>query len=176
MDWLEIKEFLKDTFKVVFFIVIVLFFIQYVFSVTTVVGDSMNPTLHNEEYLFLNKLKYRISDIKRGDVISLKYENTKYLIKRVIGLPGDTVLIQNNHVYINGTMYEESYLSSDLEYDDFSLSSLGYDKIPEDMYFVLGDNRSNSMDSREIGLISRDDVIGEIVFRFWPLNRFKFVS
>ena len=175
MDWLEIKEFLKDTIKVIVFIIVALLLIQYVFSVTKVVGDSMNPTLNNEDILFLNKLKYRFKKVKRGDIISLKYADTKYLIKRVIGLPGETVAIQNSQLYINNQLVEESYIEDTLVYKDFYLKDLGYEKIPEGMYLVLGDNRLNSLDSREIGLIKKEDIIGEVAIRFWPIYKFKFM-
>ena len=93
------------------------------------------------------------------------------MIKRVIGLPGDTIEIKDNVLYVNGNIYEEEYLDEDLEYPDFFLSDLGYDTIPEDMYLVLGDNREDSLDSREIGLISKDNINGKIVLRIWPLNK-----
>ncbi|MBE6154952.1 MAG: signal peptidase I [Firmicutes bacterium] len=173
MDLRDIKEFLIDSFKVIILIVVVLFLMVFVFSVTQVVGNSMNPTLKDGEVLLLNKFIYRFSDVKRGDIISLDYDDTKYLIKRVIGLPGDTINIKNNKVYINNQVYEEDYLP-DYEYEDFYLSSLGYNTIPEDMYFVIGDNREDSLDSRKIGLINKDDINGKISFRFWPLNKLKF--
>ena len=167
MDWLGIKEFLKDSFKIIIFVIIFLVIVVYVFSVAQVVGNSMNPTLKNKELFIVNKLKYRISNVKRGDIISLEYADTKYLIKRVIGMPGDSIYIKNNKVYINGQVYEESYIPKDYEYDDFDLEeAFGYSKIPEDMYFVLGDNRENSKDSREIGLVKKEEIIGKIQIRF----------
>ena len=175
MGWREIKEFSLDATKVIIFIVALLFVLQYVFSVTKVVGDSMFPTLHKEELFILNKFHYRFFDIKRGDSVSLEHKDTKYLIKRIIGLPGDTIQIKNSKLYINGSVYEENYLSDTLNYKDFDLKDIGYEKIPDDMYFVLGDNRENSLDSREIGLISKKDIQGKISFRFWPLNRMKFI-
>ena len=171
MDWLSIRELLWDTIKLVAVIFVILFLMIYVVSVTQVVGNSMNTTLIDGDVLILSKANYRFFDIKRGDIISLDYEDTKYLIKRVIGLPGDTIAIKNNVLYINGEVYEENYLDKGLEYPDFSLSDLGYDTIPEDMYLVLGDNRENSLDSREIGLISKDSVNGKIVLRIWPINK-----
>ena len=171
MDWLSIREFIIDFVKLIIVIIIILFLMIYVVSVTQVVGNSMNSTLENGDVLILNKFKYRFTDIKRGDIISLEYADTKYLIKRVIGLPGDKVSIRDNTLYINGELYVENYLDEGLEYDDFDLSSLGYDTIPDDMYLVLGDNREDSLDSREIGLISKDVVIGKVSFRIWPLNK-----
>ena len=171
MDWLSIRELLWDTIKLVAVIFVILFLMIYVVSITQVVGNSMNSTLIDGDVLILSKANYRFFDIKRGDIISLDYEDTKYLIKRVIGLPGDTIEIKDNILYINGEVYEENYLDKGLEYPDFSLSDLGYDTIPEDMYLVLGDNRENSLDSREIGLISKDSVNGKIVLRIWPINK-----
>ena len=171
MDWLSIREFIFDFVKLIVVIVVILFLMIYVVSITQVVGSSMSSTLQDGDVLILNKIKYRFTDIKRGDIISLEYADTKYLIKRVIGLPGDTVLIRDNTLYINGEVYVENYLDEGLVYDDFDLSSLGYDVIPEDMYLVLGDNRPDSLDSREIGLIKKDGVIGKVSFRIWPLNK-----
>ena len=173
MDWLSIKELIIDSLKLIIVVIIILFLMLYVVSVTQVVGSSMSPTLKDEEVLILNKFQYRFFDIKRGDIVSLDYEDTKYLIKRIIGLPGETVKIVNNQLYINDKIYEEEYLANDLNYDDFSLADLGYSKIPEDMYLVLGDNRENSLDSREIGLIKKEDINGKISLRFWPLNKIK---
>lgn len=176
MDWLEIKEFLKDSIKIIICVIGIILLVQYVFSFTQVVGDSMKPTLKNQELLILNKFHYRFKEVKRGDIISLKYADTKYLIKRVIGLPGDKISIKDNKLYINDSQYKESYISDTLQYNDFELSTLGYDKVPENTYFVLGDNRENSLDSREIGVIKKEDIIGKISFRFWPLNRLNFIK
>lgn len=168
MDWLSIREFILDFIKLIVVIVVILFLMIYVVSITQVVGNSMASTLQSRDVLILNKFKYRFTDIKRGDIISLEYADTKYLIKRVIGLPGDYVSIKDNQLYINDELYVESYLDEGLVYDDFELSSLGYDTLPDNMYLVLGDNREDSL---EIGLISRDDVIGKVSFRIWPLNK-----
>ena len=171
MDWLSIRETLIDTVKLVVIIFIILFLMIYVVSITQVVGSSMKSTLIDGDVLILSKANYRFFDIKRGDIISLDYEDTKYLIKRVIGLPGDSIEIVDNVLYINGEVYEEDYLDEGLNYPDFHLSDLGYDTIPEDMYLVLGDNREDSLDSRDIGLISKDNVNGKIVLRIWPINK-----
>lgn len=176
MDWLDIREFLLDSIKYIVIIFIIMFVIFYVASITQVVGDSMNPTLKNGEVFILNKMKYRFSEVQRGDIISLQYADTKYLIKRVIGLPGEKVEIKNSQLYIDDKQYKEDYLPEDLVYDDFSLKTLGYESIPKDTYLVLGDNRKNSLDSREIGLIKKKDINGKISFRFWPIYRIQFIS
>ncbi len=172
MDWLTIKEFLKDAIKFFIIIFVLLFLMVYVVSITQVVGDSMSPTLDNQEVLILNKAKYRFTDVKRGDIIAFTYEDTKYLIKRVIGLPGDHISIIDNKVYINGRYYAEDYLK-DVDTPDFDLQDLGYNEVPEGMYFVLGDNRDNSLDSRKIGLVSKEDIIGEIALRMWPITKIR---
>ena len=93
----------------------------------------MVPTLRDGDILLVNKFKYRFFKVKREDIISVKYEDTKYLIKRVIGMPGDSVMIVDSKLYINGVEYKEDYLAKGLVYDDFKLSDLGYSKIPEGM-------------------------------------------
>lgn len=178
MDWLEIKEFFKDTFKYIVLIVVILIIAIYVVGLQQVVGPSMSPNLKNNDILILDKLVYRFKDIERGDIVSLYYADTKYLIKRVIGLPGEYIEFIDNKLYIDGTLYEEDYLNDDVVTDNFSLNYLGYDKIPDDMYLVLGDNRSNSKDSRDesVGLIKKSDIIGKVRLRIWPLNKIKIVK
>ena len=173
MDWLDFKEFILDSGKIIIIIIIAILLFLYVVSITQVVGSSMSPTLENQEILILNKIKYKLFDIKRGDIISLSYDDTKYLIKRVIGLPGDYIYISNNALYINGNKYEEEYLKEDTM-ENFKLEDIGYSVIPDNYYLVLGDNRNDSLDSREIGLINKKDIMGEIMIRFWPLNKIKF--
>ena len=126
--------------------------------------------------MILNKLHYRFFKIKRFDVVSLNYDGSKYLIKRVIGLPGDNIEYKNNKLFINGKKIEEYFLDKETNTEDFSLTTLGYEKIPKDMYLVLGDNRENSLDSREIGLIKRKDILGKIKLRIWQINKFGIVK
>ncbi len=174
MDWLSIKEFFKDSIKYIIVIFVILFVISYVFSITQVVGSSMSPTLSEGQVLVLNKFIYRFRDIKREDIVSFEYVDTKYLIKRVIGLPGEKIDIVNNILYINDKAYSEDYLKEGLNYNDFHISDLGYDSVPEGMYLVLGDNRENSLDSREIGVIAKENIKGKISMRFWPFTKIKF--
>ena len=164
------KNYIKEFLPYFMIILVVVLIKTFVVSPIRVNGASMDPTLNDKDIMLLDEISYRFSDIERFDIVVVKEED-EYLIKRVIGLPGDTISIQNNKVYINGEVYIENYLEEGLVYDDFELSSLGYDVIPDDMYLVLGDNRPDSVDSREIGLISKDDVIGKISFRIWPLNK-----
>jgi len=169
MDWLDIKEFLKDAFKYILFIVFVLFIAIYVIGLQQIVGSSMNPTLNNNDVIILDKLTPKFVNLKRGDIISFYYDETKFLIKRVIGLPGEYIEIINNEIYINNEIIKDYVKNFNIK--DFKLEELGYDKIPEDMYFVLGDNRENSLDSRDsrVGLIKKEDIIGKKLVRIWPL-------
>lgn len=177
MDWLDIKEFIKDTFKYIVLIIVVLIIAVYVVGLQQVVGPSMEPTFTSNDVLILDKITYRFKEVKRKDIISFYYADSKYLIKRVIGLPGDYVEYKNNVLYINGEVVEETYLQG-VTTADFSLKDLGYDVIPDDMYLVLGDNRENSQDSRDskVGLVKRTDIIGKVRFRIWPLNKIKRVK
>ena len=178
MDWLSIKEFIKDTLKYIIFIIIVIVLALYVVGLQQVVGPSMQPTLNNKDVVILDKLSYRFKDIKRGDIVALYYADTKFLIKRVVGLPGEAISFKNNKLYINEKAYSENYLEEDIINEDFDLNTLGYSKIPDNMYLVLGDNRSNSLDSRskEVGLIKKENIIGKVRLRLWPINKFKLIK
>ena len=141
----------------------------------TVSGASMYPTLHNGDRMVLSK----VGDIHRFDVVILKApdENVEY-IKRVIGMPGDTVEMKSGVLYINGKKVDQPFINTEalakqtVFIDDFTLESLtGESKVPEGKYFVLGDNRGVSKDSRMIGFIDRSAIEGKAVFTIWPLNR-----
>ena len=178
MDWLDIKEFLSDIIKYIIFIVVILVIAVYVVGLQQIVGPSMTPTLRNGDIVILDKLSYRFSEIKRDDIVALYYADTKFLVKRVVGLPGETVEFKDNKLYINGKYYEEKYLGDDIVTDNFSLEELNYTTIPDDMYLVLGDNRGDSMDSRDsdVGLIPKKDIYGKVRFKIWPINEFKYVK
>ena len=171
MDWLDIKEFIKDSLKYIIFIIVVLIIAIYVIGLQQVVGDSMNPTLKNNDVVIIDKLTHRFMSLKRGDIISFYYDDTKYLVKRVIGLPGETLEIKNNKIYINNEIIDD-YVDN-MNVVDFSLDELGYSKIPDDMYFVMGDNRENSLDSRDsrVGFVRKEDIIGKKIVRLWPVIR-----
>lgn len=173
MDLRDIREFLIDSTKYIFVAVTVLLLVIYVVSLQQVVGPSMEPNFNDGDVLILNKLRYRVLKIKRGDVIALRSPDSKNFIKRVIGIPGDHIEYKNNALYINGEKYDEEYLKDTIT-SDFKLEDLNVSVIPENQYFVMGDNRSNSTDSRFIGLIAKKNVIGKISFRIFPLNKIRF--
>lgn len=176
MDLRDLKEFCIDTSKYIITIFVVIFIIVYIATFQQVVGSSMSTTYENKDIVILNKFYYRFFEVKRFDVISLEYSNTKYLIKRVIGIPGDKIEYKDNILYINDIEVEEPFLSESTVTEDFSISKFGYVVIPDDMYLVLGDNRGDSLDSRDIGLIKKSDILGKINLRIWPINKIGYIK
>ena len=170
MDFRDIVEFFRDAFKYIMVAVVVFLLFIFVIGLQQVVGPSMTPTLKEGSVVIVNKLQ---KNPKRENVIVLHHAE-KYMIKRVIGLPGDTVECKDNVLYINGKKYDETYLPDGMVNEDFSTKDMGYEVIPDDMYLVLGDNRVDSQDSRDYGLISKKDIIGRVMLSIWPLDNIKF--
>ncbi|HEY1756121.1 MAG TPA: signal peptidase I [Bryobacteraceae bacterium] len=157
---------LRDlTLSVVIAIIIILFLYQPV----RVEGTSMMPSLINEERIFINKFVYRFSDIKRGDTVVFQFPRdvSKSYIKRVIGMPGDRVLVDHGTVIVNGTPLNEPYVPQD-ERDQASYPEI---QVDPDCYYVLGDHRNSSNDSRNWGTVKRGYIYGKAVFVYWPLDR-----
>lgn len=167
----KFKKHLKDISFYVIVIIIVLVIRMYVVSLIKVNGNSMKETLLNNDIMILDKISYRFDDIKRFDIVVIKY-NDEYLIKRVIGLPNEKVEYKNNKLYINNKKVNENFYHEKTE--DFDLESLDATKVCSDCYIVLGDNRANSMDSRIIGFISREDIIGKATVTIFPFTRFGY--
>ena len=152
-------------------VVIAIIVILFLYQPVKVEGTSMTPSLVNEERIFINKFVYRfgISDIDRGDTVVFwaPEDPTRSYIKRVIGVPGDVVEIVDGTVVLNGKRLAEPYLI-DANRDRMSMPRR---VIEPDHYFVLGDHRNSSNDSRSWGTVSRDAIYGKAVFVYWPLNR-----
>ena len=165
------RQALRSTISVLVVVAAVAVLITTLFlPILQISGDSMSPTLQHDEIVVLLKTK----TFKRGDLIGFYYQG-KILLKRVIALPEDEVLIDaEGNVYVNGEIQEEPYVT-DKGLGDCDLE-FPY-KVPANSYFVLGDQRSNSVDSRNsaIGAISQEDIIGKIFIRVWPFPRFGFV-
>lgn len=164
------KKFLKELIPYILIIIIVFLIRTFIATPVIVSGDSMVPTLKNKQLLLLNKINYRLNDIKRYDIVVIKIDK-KEIIKRVIGMPGETIEYRNNTLYINGHEEKNDY---NFETDDFNLKSIcNCDEIPEDKYLVLGDNRKVSADSRIIGLIDRSEIEGNVNISLWPIKKVK---
>lgn len=152
-----------------FSIVVTFFIILFVYQPVKVEGGSMEPGLEDQERIFINKLVYRFESIERGDIVVFHYprDPRKSFIKRVIGLPGDRIRIAYGHVYVNGMLLHETYVPPD--YQD----AVSYPEtiMPPNAYFVLGDHRSMSRDSREIGPVMRSFIYGKAVFGYWPMEK-----
>lgn len=173
----SVSSFLWEISRIVIIAFVVMlgfrFFVAEPFIVS---GSSMVPNYHDREYLVVNKLTYRFHEPQRGDVIVFRYpkDTTQYFIKRVIGLPGEKVKVENGKVYIYNSQYpdghvlDEPYLSNqDITFGKDDVVTLGSDEL-----FVLGDNRLASSDSRVWGILPRSDIIGNAWLRVFPLNEF----
>ena len=161
-------------------VALVLAIVLYLFIMTPheVVGNSMHPTYKNGEFLMANKITYRISEPKRGDVIIFKFSDTQDFIKRVIGIPGDEVMIKDGKIYINSEMLDESnYLSSSVITNGGEYLHEGQSiTIEQGKYFVCGDNRTNSSDSRVFGPIEKGAIKGKAWIVYFPFSEFRIVQ
>lgn len=165
----KVIDFIKESSVYIIIVVVIVLLKIYVISPIRVNGTSMNPTLENGDIMILNKIGYRITKIKRFDIVVIKYKD-ELLIKRVIGLPGEKIKYENNTLYVNDKALDEEF---DKTYTyNFSLKEIGSTTVPDNSYFVLGDNREVSKDSRSIGFIDREDIVGKSSLTLFPLNRF----
>src|SRR5271163_1737789 len=144
--------------------------IIFLYQPVKVEGTSMAPLLSDQERIFINKFVYRFEPIERGDVVVFWYplDRSKSFIKRVIGLPGDTIEIRGGTLYVNGNVVPEPYVP--LRYEDGS--SYGPLQIPKESYFVMGDHRISSNDSRVFGAVENKFIYGRAVFAYWPVDHF----
>jgi signal peptidase I len=145
------------------------FIIVFLYQPVKVEGTSMMPSLDDQERIFINKFVYRIEPIQRGDIVVFRYprDPSKSFIKRVIGVAGDHVRIMNGQVYLNGKLLVEDYVPGAYE-DQRSYPEI---IVPPDSYFVLGDHRSLSNDSRDFGPVDASYIYGKAVFGYWPVDK-----
>lgn len=158
------NKIVKEIISYIIIIIIVVLVKEFIITPIKVNGTSMENTLRNGDLMILDKFSYRFTDIKRFDIVVLKMDD-EYLIKRVIGLPGDKVVYKDNQLYINDKVIKESF--NHKETSDYIMD----EKIPDNYYFVVGDNRPVSIDSRIIGLVHENDILGKTSLVLFPFNR-----
>lgn len=161
--------FLWEVLQTLIMAVVLYFLIDTVVGRVRVENISMQPTLHEGEFILVNKLAYRLGDFQRGDIVVFHHDATEDYIKRVIGIPGDTIEVRNGHVYINAQMLEEEYIAAPPRYS-------GTWQVPEDQIYVLGDNRNQSSDSHQWGYVPISSVVGRALVVYWPLEELQVLN
>ena len=164
---------LKDILSVVVVIVVAILIKIFIFSPVRVNGTSMVPTLNNGDYMILNEIGYRMNGLKRFDIVVANIDG-EMLIKRVIGLPGEKIEYAYNKLYVNGENIVENFKHEDTE--DFSFDKLNAEVVPANHYFLVGDNRGNSKDSRIVGFIPSSKILGKTNFIIYPFDRIGVVE
>ena len=173
----DYKPIIKDIISYLLIIVAVVLIRVFIFDPVRVDGPSMNTTLLDGQVLILNKIGYKKDKIQRYDIIvaDVIINNKKErVVKRVIGLPNETIYAEDGKVYVDGKEIDGSYTSTETE--DFSIEDNGFTKIPGDSYFIMGDNRSISLDSREFGPVKEKEIVGKASIVIWPLNKIKVIK
>lgn len=175
-----LKELLNTGLYLLFVLVATWLLVTFVVQRTEVEGSSMESTLSNGDNLFVDKLSYRFREPERFDIIvfPFQYKEDTYYIKRIIGMPGETVQIDTSgNIYINGEVLQESYGREVIKPETVGRAAQPI-VLGEDEYFVMGDNRNNSSDSRTevVGNIHRDDIVGRAWIRIWPLDKLGFLK
>ena len=174
------KSFLAEAAEVIVLALGLYLVITFAIQTVHVIGLSMYPSLNDNDYLIANKLDYRLHPPQRGDIIIMRdpFDSSKDFIKRVIGLPGEELLIKDGHVYINGHLLDEPYVRSDEPWNNNAnwpppgSPDAGQARaIPANQYFVMGDNRNASSDSRVFGPVARDRIEARAWLRIWPLAK-----
>lgn len=173
-----LREVLSTSLYILFVLCAVYLLIHFVGQRTQVLGSSMEPKLSSEDNLIVDKITYRFRDPERYDIIvfPFRYEDNTYYIKRIIGLPGETVQIDDEgNILINGEILAESYGKEVIKSPGRAYEEI---QLGDDEYFVMGDNRNNSTDSRDpaVGNITREEIIGRAWLRIWPFDKFGLIK
>jgi signal peptidase I len=164
-------SFLLETLQTIILAVVLYFLIDTVIARVRVENFSMLPTLQPGQFILVNKFAYRFGESKRGDIIVFHYpqDPREDYIKRVIGLPGDIIKVENGKVFVNGHSIEELYIANPPTYS-------GEWDVPEGAYFVLGDNRNQSSDSHSWGFVPAANIVGKALVIYWPIGELKILS
>ena len=160
----QLLKLLKELLPYIIIIIVVIIIRTFIFTPVVVNGPSMMNTLHNGDVMILDKIGMKLGGIKRFDIVVIQTGKTK-IIKRVIGMPGETISYHDNKLYINGKEVSDNH-SNEVTYDFEEV------KIPDGEYYVLGDNRTDSVDSRILGTIPKNEILGHATFIIYPFNRF----
>jgi signal peptidase I len=166
-----VSHFLLDIVETILLAAVLFLAINAVSARIRVEGSSMEPTLHNDEFVIVNKLAYKFGKMTRGDIVVFHFPRDRHqdYIKRIIGLPGDKVDITNGQVYINGQKILEPYIAASPAYS-------GSWTVPENAIFVLGDNRNHSSDSHNWEYVSLNDVVGKALVVYWPPSAWEIIQ
>lgn len=159
----KVKEIFKENIPYIIFLIIFIISLQTIISPTRVIGISMEPTLNSGNFLFVNRIN---RNYENGDIVTISRENQPTLIKRIIGMEGDTIEFKNGEIYLNNKLLKEDYTIKNNNEPDRKI------EIPEGKIYVMGDNRLNSEDSRNLGFFDYDAIDGLAYFRLYPISKF----
>ncbi|MFH1890776.1 MAG: signal peptidase I [Candidatus Kuenenbacteria bacterium] len=173
----QFKSFIWETLKVIIVSLVIIVPVRYfIIQPFYVKGASMEPNFYDREYLIVDEISYRFDEPARGDVIVFKYlyDRSQYFIKRIIGLPGETVKLEDGKIMISDINNIDGFTLNEYKYlPNTHTQGVENIKLSADEYFIMGDNRSASLDSRMFGPIQKDDIVGKIWIRGWPFNKIK---
>jgi len=158
-------EFLKDALKYIIVLVVVIIINIFIITLDIVSGNSMRPKYNNNDLLLIENVSVMFNRIERIDIVLINTETERRVIKRVIGMPSETIYYRDNVLYINNERVAEDFLRENTITEDFGPITLG-----DNEYFVLGDNRYDSLDSRDYGPITKRDITGKSIIRLWPIR------
>ncbi len=165
----SVIEFLKDMFKYLIVIGVIILIRVYCLTTAEVIGPSMSPNLIDGNILLIETITPKLNRYSRFDLVVVKYSSPSYIIKRIIGLPNDKIKFDNNSLYVNGELVIQNFkFEGTIEKLDIT--------VPANKYYVIGDSRDESEDSRVFGPINEYDIIGKPIIRIWPIKNFKIIK
>lgn len=169
------KAIFENIIQLVIALVFVFLLTNFVVFPSQVDGSSMRPTLTHGDFLIIDRISKNFDAYERYDVVVFRHSKDQFYIKRIIGMPGESISIQDHRIYINGTILEEPFSFDEMTYDGYYKYPI---EIPEGYYFVLGDNRNHSTDSRfgDVGLVSYEDLVGKGFLRIYPFGQMGIIE